>query len=414
MMKVLWLACSSACYDKARHGSWIESLEMIFKKQLKEVQLGIAFEHNNTSFKVERDGVSYYPINLQLSAFQRVRTKLDEALRDQYLLNYYLRIIDDFRPDIIQCFGTEWPYGLIAEYTDIPVIIHMMGCRNIINYSKKQIIHDYNIGIYSWNPWNILKKNIIRINDNYEEKREKKILASNKYFMGRTSWDRDIINYFSPEAIYYHCEEAIREEIYNSQYRWTPEHTDKLRFITVANPSVLKGNANILMAANILKNEFHLDFEWRLTCGEDDLLQFEKMTGLDHNSVGLKMIGRIGSDEIAKELSEALLYIHYSIIDNSPNSLCEAQLIGTPIISSNVGGISTLVKEGETGFLFPYNEPYTLAFKIMDLCRDKMCLEHLSVEERRVSHQRHDPVAIGNRVLEIYKDILNDYKKNSE
>ena len=39
----------------------------------------------------------------------------------------------------------------------------------------------------------------------------------------------------------------------------------------------------------------------------------------------------IGPQQIVRELSEADLFIHPSIIDNSPNALCEAQLVGCPV-----------------------------------------------------------------------------------
>lgn len=414
-MNVLWFACSSACYEKAKQGSWIESLEMIFRKNLKDVQLGIAFEHTDNVFKVKRNGVTYFPINLQVSKLEKIMLQLSRARKDQILIERYMKIIEDFKPDIIQCFGSEWPYGLIVKYVNIPVVIHMMGCAKICNNSASQVVHKYDYLMNNMlNPWKMAKYYLFRIQDRYEDAREWEILSANKYFMGRTSWDKDIVNYFSPGSTYFHCEEAIRSVIYDSKHEWKFSDNHKVRIITIANPSVLKGNSNILMAASILKNEFYLDFEWRLTCEENDLLQFEKITGIRHEDVNLKMIGRISADEIARELSESQLYIHSSIIDNSPNSLCEAQLIGTPVVSSNVGGISALVKDGESGVLYPYNEPYTLAFRILELCHDRERLERLSTEERRVSHIRHNPSAIGERVYEIYQEILKNGKKNNE
>ena len=45
----------------------------------------------------------------------------------------------------------------------------------------------------------------------------------------------------------------------------------------------------------------------------------------------------IDSEQVAQELSSSRVYIHPAIIDNSPNSLCEAQIVGCPVIAANVG-----------------------------------------------------------------------------
>lgn len=411
-MRVLWFACSSACYEKAKQGSWVEALEFVVKKNLKDVDLGIAFEHPYDKSKVERDGVVYYPIKLNLSFWDKIESKWNFSKRDERLLHEYKKVIDDFNPDIIQCFGTEWPYGLISKFVKKPVIIHLMGCRNYISYSKRQILHKYDYVMENLlRPWSIIKYYYDKRCELYENWREREIFAHNRYFMGRTLWDKNIVKYFSPGSNYFHCEEAIREELLNSPYQWKYSDSPKKRFLTIANPSILKGNTHILQTASILKYEFGLDFEWRVTCNENDYRQFEKITGINHRDVNIKMIGRINANEIAKELSETQICIHISIIDNSPNSLCEAQLIGTPIIASNVGGISQLVKDGETGLLFPYNEPYTLAFKILDIYSNESILETLSEKERAVSHQRHDSNSISQKVSEIYKWIINNDKE---
>ena len=112
-MKVLWFAMTSACYDVQNTGSWIEALEKIFKKNLPEVELGIAFEHQDDIFKVERNGVTYYPIHIKRTASPK---KNFELLRP-----HYLKAVEDFHPDIVHCFGTErWHYGLIAKEFNIP------------------------------------------------------------------------------------------------------------------------------------------------------------------------------------------------------------------------------------------------------------------------------------------------------
>lgn len=402
-MKVLWFAMTSSCYDIKNTGSWIEALEKIFKRYIPDTELGIAFEHEDDIFKVKRDGVVYYPINIKRSNSPKQNYfKLEPA---------YIKIIEDFHPDIIQCFGTErWHYGLIAKKVNVPVVIHMMGFMNIYDMMDETVIHHLDYWKYfSYNPlkvwinrksWNIKREN---------QELEKKVMLANHFFMGRTEWDKNIVKYYSPQSTYFHCPEAIREEIYNSQNIWRYHKREKLKLITIGNAGSLKGNEIMLKTAQLLKEDFHIDFEWIYTSDPYKMSFFEKLNNINCEDVNIKLIGRIDASRIAKELSEADLYIHPSIIDNSPNTVCEAQLIGIPVIAANTGGLAQMIEDGKTGFLYPYSEPHTLAFTIMNLYRDKEKLEMISSNEIDMSHKRHDPQSVGNQLVKIYKTIIDNY-----
>jgi glycosyltransferase involved in cell wall biosynthesis len=54
--------------------------------------------------------------------------------------------------------------------------------------------------------------------------------------------------------------------------------------------------------------------------------------------------------------------------EGTPVSLIEAQAASTPVVSTNVGGVRSVVIEGETGFLA--DEPHDLAARIRDLLDD--------------------------------------------
>ena len=96
-------------------------------------------------------------------------------------------------------------------------------------------------------------------------------------------------------------------------------------------------------------------------------------------------------------------------MDNSPNSICEAQIIGIPVITTYVGGIPSLVKNKETGILVPSNEPHTLAMEIIKLSRNTELMNRLSDNERQTAGARHNPDTIKNTLTEIYRTILSQH-----
>ena len=82
-----------------------------------------------------------------------------------------------------------------------------------------------------------------------------------------------------------------------------------------------------------------------MDCQQDsEILKFyEKELNLNHKKLGIKCIGFKNEQELKNLISTSDLFIHPSYIDNSPNSICEAQILGLPVIACNVGGISSII-----------------------------------------------------------------------
>ena len=231
----------------------------------------------------------------------------------------------------------------------------------------------------------------------------------NRYFLGRTEWDRNIVKYYSPGSLYFHVPEMIKPSVYEAAGQWKYHAGERIRLFSLSSGDDRKGNEILLRTADILKNVLHLDFEWRVAGSKDFFPTFEKRTGISHEDVGIRLLGMIGSAEIIEEMKSADLFIHPSIMDNSPHAVCEAQLIGLPVIASNVGGVPDLVEKGKTGFLYPYNEPHTLAFLIANVYPDEEKLTAISKTAVKTARERHDPERIALTLFQTYQSIIKDY-----
>ena len=411
-MKVLWFSCTPSCFDVKVNGGWVEALERAIRKYRPDIELGIVFEHEDQSFKVVKDDVTYYPINLGETKFDSWSNRIFPSAKKKLetLTPTYLNIINDFKPDIIQCFGMElWHYSLLNKIVDIPFVVHIMGFWHSMNMANKIVA-----GKYAKSPFNILRGIKSIINNKHSDEHqylEAETLSSCKYFLGRTKWDESIVKYHSCGAKYYYCSEAIRDNIYLAANQWKYKADEVIRLVTVSNAGRLKGNEMVLHTAWILKNIFHKKVEWIYTSNTKSMEIYEKVTGISCKDVGINLIGRISSADLVDTLCSSQIFIHPSMIDNSPNAVCEAQLIGIPGIATNVGGIPQIVEDNVTGLLYPYNEPYTLAYKILELHNNQEKLELLSANALRVSIERHSPMRIVNRLFEIYEDIIIDYQK---
>lgn len=409
-MKVLWFSVTPSMFDEKKYGGWIASLERIVEKYSEDIELAIAFEYKDDRFKVKKGKNTYYIIKEFNSISDRLKEKKQFDYKWNKIRPQMIKIIEDFKPDIIQCFGSEWLYGLIAEYVDIPVVIHMQGFANIYNESSDMVFDDLEfMRCNNFNPKAMFTRLTNKKKNENNLAKERKLMKCNHYFMGRTKWDELIVKYYSSSSNYYYCPEALRPEIYNSNIMWNLDGQKSNRLVTITQAGVLKGNEIILRTARILKEQFDFNYEWNVAGNPKAFEMAEKKTGIKHQDYNINLLGLIDAENVAKELSMSTMYIHPAIIDNSPNSLCEAQVIGCPVVAANVGGISSLVDDGKTGILYPYNEPHMLAFKIMDLCNDRDFLNEISINEKEIARKRHEPQKVFDILHKIYEEINSEY-----
>lgn len=131
-------------------------------------------------------------------------------------------------------------------------------------------------------------------------------------------------------------------------------------------------------------------------------------------SVQIKFIPYIFSEEeVAKYFQAADLYLHAANADTFPNVILEALACGTPVIATNVGGISEQIQDGETGYLVPRNDYNEMAARAQSLIRDNSRLKQFSnnAELMVKKYFTLDRMVMEN--LEWYQEIIEDFRKNN-
>jgi glycosyltransferase involved in cell wall biosynthesis len=111
---------------------------------------------------------------------------------------------------------------------------------------------------------------------------------------------------------------------------------------------------------------------------------------------------------MVKQYAAAHVFVCPSIIENSPNSVGEAQLVGTPCVASYVGGTMDMVKDGETGFLYRFEEISLLAKQICQIFSNDELAISLSENAHRAALMRHDKLKNATQLNSIYKQIINE------
>lgn len=418
-MKILWFTSTPSLYDNANHHyngvGWIESLESLLRNQV-EIELAVSFFHNNDFGKTFVNGNLYFPIKQKRGRTKPLKTLIDRwhsKLTDEDYSEEILEVINDFKPDLIHVFGTESYFALIQQLTKIPILVHIQGLINPYlfsffppGYSKYDILFNFNFIVKNLNGTSLIQWHR---RFKYQAEREKKILNSISYVCGRTRWDRSVVKVFNPKIKYFHIDEVLRPLFYNIRDSKKVYSCSKICIVSTLSPTIYKGIDVVLKTAFQLTRLTNLNFEWKIIGIDEssDLLKlFEFKEQISYKSVSIKLLGILSSEQIINELSDCDIYVHPSYIDNSPNSICEAQIAGLPVIASNTGGIPTLVTHNKTGFLVPPNGIYEIIHYIIKIVNDPILKNRISKSAREEALIRHNRDKIINDLLNVYKEVV--------
>ena len=151
-----------------------------------------------------------------------------------------------------------------------------------------------------------------------------------------------------------------------------------------------------------------VDFTWKVAGQLDPLMKkaVENKEHLKFSDCNIEILGYVTAEQLAKILTDSSIYVHTAYIENSPNSICEAQVLGLPIISTHVGGIATLVEDKKGGLLIPANEPWQMANAIVELFEDKARMQSYSKYNMDQARKRHSVDNVKQELLACYKDII--------
>lgn len=115
--------------------------------------------------------------------------------------------------------------------------------------------------------------------------------------------------------------------------------------------------------------------------------------------------GWVSGDKKEELLNNADIFILPSYTEGLPISILEAMSYSLPIISTPVGGIPEVVKDGENGIIIKPGEKYALFNAIKELTNNKGLREEMG----KISYQKvqlHFPENVAKEVEYIYNKLL--------
>lgn len=120
----------------------------------------------------------------------------------------------------------------------------------------------------------------------------------------------------------------------------------------------------------------------------------------------VRVLGKLSAEEMKAEYLSANVFVCPSAVENSPNSVAEAQLLGVPVAASCAGGIPDVIEDGVSGLLFEKGDVHGIAEQVCRILTDDMFAGKLSETEQKAAAEQYNGDENYRRLLEIYREIV--------
>lgn len=118
-------------------------------------------------------------------------------------------------------------------------------------------------------------------------------------------------------------------------------------------------------------------------------------------------LGRVPLKEVLQLMKAAeVLVVPSEWYEGFPRTVVEAFSVGLPVIASDHGSLSTLIREGENGLRFPAGDPQALRECATRLDQDRELHRLLRMGSRKTYETRFSPESNYRMLIDIYREAM--------
>ena len=343
-MRVLWftnlplpqVAAAAGLSSEGFGGHWMAELCRRVA-EVPSVTLGVATAFPGVpDLRFEKDSIKFYSVHQprRSATFTGSHAVLEKCAE----------VVRDFKPDLIHFHGSERFFGLIKArgLTQVPAVVSIQGLlgpysvfRNFfgalspLEVMQSTRLVELLLGIGLLWQYADMRRGA---------RQEALILNFVEGVLGRTEWDRACARRLSPQAQYLPVGEILREPFYASRWSLGACERDTIIYTNAGAPR--RGTENLLAAATLLCEEFPA-LRLRLAGAVSARSGYGRFLRRRIRRLELEdrveFLGYLDGPAMARELVSAHAFVISSYVENSPNSLAEAMLVGMPCIGELCG-----------------------------------------------------------------------------
>lgn len=419
-VRVLWIVnivlpavATELGLGKTPFGGWLTL--MTDRLALRDdFRIGVAMRAPvKTLTRIEKNGIVYYA--------------MPQSMADPFDVEdaTVAEVLADFAPDLLHAEGSEMAYT--RRFLKAWAGPKLLSLQGVINGNR-----NYDLGrlplLSMLNPLRpktaltaaaLMANFSLRFLPRLKAERETIQLAN--HIMGRTTWDRAHAWAINPDATYHHCSRILRDGFYGAA--WDPATCERHSIFVGNAAQPRKGTHVVIEAVRLLRRAYP---DIRLyVAGESPQAasSFKRHIGypayvcdlIDRHGLTdcVTFTGLLDEPAMVRRMEQSHVFVMSSIIENSPNTLGEAMMVGTPSVSSFTGGVPSMASDEVDVLMYRADDPAMLAMQIKRLFDDPALCGRLSASARKRARTTHDPEANVQALVAAYDRISGSSKEVS-
>ena len=426
-MKILWLV-NIIMPDLAVHlgdkpsvfGGWLSGALEAVRGSEYELVVVTNQAHTKHTGKYDVNGVRYYITAGTDGASMRAA---------------FRAILSEEKPDVVHLYGTEFPqsWAMAQEADPAKLLVTVQG---LVTYCIHHVYGGVPERFCRDTRLHRLLRRLKKGGESIEQQRQRfaarseaeiKTLKRVRYINGGTAWGTACTELINPAARQLPCELILRDSFYTEE-RWSYEGCEKHSIFTLdsvplkgfdmllrAMPMVLERfpDAKVYVMANKCKYRSYSGLRrWVMNKAPDYDWYIQGLIEKKDLKEHLVFLGYLDEQAVKEHLLRTHVFVSASCIENHSTALGEAMITGVPSIASCVGGLQEMIDHGEDGFLYPFDEPYMLAWYICKLFSDRDLAEKISQKGQLHANRTFNRDDNKKRLLAMY-DVVSEGQKEA-
>lgn len=325
------------------------------------------------NFKKEGIAIDYLPINPKLNGIwgvcQRYKYLRTIITSVAYIISL-LKNIPDY--DALHIFSASYFSFLIAP---TPAIL-------IGRYFKKNVILNYHSGE--------AEDHLMR-----SETTVKRVLKCVDIVVVPSLYLQQIFSKFGIDS------EVIYNVLDEEKFPFKRREVFKPDFIVTRNLEPMYNVACLIKAFRLIQDKYPEASLSIIGSGSQD--QSLKLLSDDLKLRNVVFTGMVERDSIARYYGKCDFMLNASSIDNMPISILEAFSSGIPVVSTEAGGISYIINDGENGVLVPLNDEKSMAEKVFYLLENQDIAQKIALNAFNDCKVNYSWEANRQKWLDVYR-----------
>lgn len=331
-------------------------------------------------------------------------------------LKEFTKILGEFKPDILQIWGSENPLKILPFDKCISTV-KLFTLQGVLGSIAPCVLRGISFSeiLFTIGLREIIKQESLiheMISFKREGRIERMMLNRADYVLVQSEWTLSQVFNYAPEKFIFKTDRALRSEFYSATKWFEFEHTKPIIYTTSKGYS-LKGFHVLLKALALVKQQIpdievrvvgRLDTRRFLADGYSRLLtRLISRLGLADN---ISWLGSLDANHIITNLQEASVFVHTTCVESYSLALAEAMCIGTPSVLSYAGAMPELALDGRDALFFTPFDFHRCAYLLIRILKEKDLAINLSHNAANRSASRKSGKEIVDQQVVIYEEIV--------